>query len=199
MSINLSNALRNIPLRAQHSIRFLLVALFLGVVTLVPTTRVQASPPAPTEDIAPAAVSGRVIMNVHSRKCFDIAGGNTGNNANVQQYTCHAGDNQRWTLAATSQPNTVLLKSSQNLSKCLDVAGGSTQDGANIQMYECHGGPAQQFRFQETGTYSEFYLVNVHSGKCIDIAGGSVNNHANVQQFTCHGGGSQRFKWLWTN
>lgn len=44
--------------------------------------------------------SGRTvhIVSKNSGKCLDVAGVDKNNGANVQQWDCHSGDNQRWQL-----------------------------------------------------------------------------------------------------
>jgi hypothetical protein len=37
-----------------------------------------------------------VVISVNSDKCLDVLMDSTEDNANVQQYTCHRGPNQRW-------------------------------------------------------------------------------------------------------
>jgi len=34
----------------------------------------------------------------HSGRCLDVAGVSTSNGANVQQWECHGGDNQKWKI-----------------------------------------------------------------------------------------------------
>lgn len=88
-------------------------------------------------------VSYFTLVARHSGKCMDVAGGSTADHANVQQYTCHAGDNQKWSITANSD-GYVTIKNKRS-GKCLDVADASTSNHANIQQYTCHGGSNQRW------------------------------------------------------
>ena len=94
----------------------------------------------------PAPVSGRTvhIVSKNSGKCLDVAGAGTHDGANVQQYDCHGGANQLWTL--TDKGNGYYLITAKNSGKCLDVAGVATHNGANVQQYDCHSGPNQLWK-----------------------------------------------------
>ena len=94
----------------------------------------------------PAPVSGRTvhIVSKNSGKCLDVAGAGTHDGANVQQYDCHSGANQLWTL--TDKGNGYYLITAKNSGKCLDVAGVATHNGANVQQYDCHSGPNQLWK-----------------------------------------------------
>jgi hypothetical protein len=43
---------------------------------------------------------GGLIRNVNSGKCVDVYGDSTNKGANVQQYVCNGGGNQRWEFIA---------------------------------------------------------------------------------------------------
>jgi hypothetical protein len=141
----------------------------------------------------PAPVSGRTvhIVSKNSGKCLDVAGAGTHDGANVQQYDCHSGANQLWTL--TDKGNGYYLITAKNSGKCLDVAGVATHNGANVQQYDCHSGPNQLWTLTDKG--NGYYLITAkNSGKCLDVAGVATHNGANVQQYDCHSGPNQ----LWT-
>jgi hypothetical protein len=90
------------------------------------------------------------IVATHSGKCLDVAGASTANNANVQQFGCNGGDNQKWAISEVAGGYTVLVNKLSG--KCLDVAGAETGNNANIQQFDCNGGDNQKFywaRFSE--------------------------------------------------
>jgi len=124
----------------------------------------------------------------HSGKCLDVAGVATHNGANIQQYDCHSGPNQRWTL--TDKGGGYYLVTAKNSNKCMDVASVATHNGANIQQYDCHSGPNQLWQIIPQG--GGYYMVTAkHSGKCLDVAGAGKGNGDNIHQWDCHGGDNQ--------
>jgi hypothetical protein len=44
---------------------------------------------------------GGLIRNVNTQKCIDVIGASTNKGANVQQYACNGGGNQRWFIGYT--------------------------------------------------------------------------------------------------
>jgi hypothetical protein len=111
----------------------------------------------------PAPVSGRTvhIVSKNSGKCLDVAGVATHNGANVQQYDCHSGPNQLWTL--TDKGNGYYLITAKNSGKCLDVAGVATHSGANVQQYDCHSGANQLWKLD--GATARGNIVNLALNK----------------------------------
>jgi hypothetical protein len=45
-------------------------------------------------------LEGSTLSNLNSGRCADVADRSTADQANVQQYTCHGGGNQRWDIRA---------------------------------------------------------------------------------------------------
>ena len=78
-------------------------------------------------------------------KCLDVVVASKADGANVQQWSCHGGSNQKWELVKTNQP--YFFIKSVNSGKCLDVIVASKTDGANVQQWSCHGGPNQKWVF----------------------------------------------------
>lgn len=133
--------------------------------------------------------SGSTIVNQHSGKCLDVVNGSTANGAEVIQYTCGSGANQRWTL--TDRGNGYYNVVSAQSGKCLDVTSASTADGATIKMYTCGSGTNQQFERRAAGNY--YQLVARHSGKCVDIPSYSTDNGTRIKQYPCNSGTNQRW------
>jgi hypothetical protein len=141
----------------------------------------------------PGISSGRTyeIKAKHSGLCLDIAGVGMQNAANAQQYDCHGGPNQQWTL--TDKGGGYFLVTAKHSGKCLDVTGPSTANGANIYQWDCHGGDNQLWQFIPQG--QGYYMVTAkHSGKCLDVAGAGKANGDNVHQWDCHGGDNQLWR-----
>lgn len=143
--------------------------------------------------------SAASLSNKLSNKCLDVAGASLADQANVQQYSCHGGQNQQWVF----KPMGYLEKVAPDYSiinaysgKCLDVAGASLADGANVQQYACHGGDNQIWKLDNLfdGTHR---IRNLRSGKALEVAGGSVANGGNVQQFMWKNGDNQKWRINW--
>jgi hypothetical protein len=159
--------------------------LFLGVAF---SLFAAASAPAQM-DLHRRSQYGGLIRNVNSGKCVDVYGDSTNRGANVQQYACNGGGNQRWEFIALGGGQFAIRN--VNSGMVLDVNGNSREDGGNVQQYPWNGGGNQRWRAR--GPNSNFELVNVNSGKCLDVQGGGVGNNVNIIQWQCNGGANQRW------
>jgi len=139
---------------------------------------------------ASGPASGRTvqIISKNSGKCLDVSGVATNNGANVQQWDCHGGANQLWTL--TDKGDGFYLIAARHSGRCLDVEGYGKGNGTNVSQYDCHGGTNQLWSIIPQG--GGYYLITAkHSGKCLDVSGVSKDRGANVYQWDCHGGDNQ--------
>ncbi|MDD3530731.1 MAG: RICIN domain-containing protein [Gallionellaceae bacterium] len=126
----------------------------------------------------------------HSGQCLDVSGVSLGSGANVYQWDCHGGDNQKWRFQARAGGYYQIA--AVHSGKCLDVAGAGTGNGANVQQWDCHGGDNQLW--QAVGVGGGVYRLRAkHSGRCLDVAGVGKGNGVNVHQWDCHDGDNQ--KW----
>lgn len=137
------------------------------------------------------------IRSKHSGKCLDLKGHNKENYAEIQQFDCHGGANQRWYQELHTKeydpfrfnlPGYIVSLTSH---RCLDVNSRRVYESrVPIQQYGCHGGDNQRwlFEWKEDRYYS---IISKQSGKCLDVWGGSRENNAIIQQFDCHGGDNQ--------
>ena len=133
--------------------------------------------------------TGVTIVNQNSAKCMDVVGASTANGAEVIQYTCGTGANQRWTV--TDLGNGYVNIVSVNSGKCLEVNGASTANSATIVQNTCGTATSQQWQRRAAGSYVE--LVARHSGKCIDVPAASTANGTRLTQYTCNSGTNQRW------
>ena len=130
------------------------------------------------------------LINVGSGKCVDVDGGSTVDGANIQQWACHNGNNQRFKIEPVGSNFKLTAVHS---GRVMDVQGGGIQDPANVQQWSYGNGLNQQWtlRYISSGVYE---LVAVHSGKCLAVASGSVSDGGNIIQWTCNSSQSQRFR-----
>ncbi len=132
---------------------------------------------------------GGLIRNVNSGKCVDVFGSSASKNANVQQFSCNGGNNQRWEFVDLGNGQYAIRNINSGL--VLDVAGDSRANGANIQQFPWNGGANQ--RWTTRGPSNNFELVNVNSGKCMEVQGGGKGNNVNVAQSQCNRARYQRW------
>jgi len=126
----------------------------------------------------------------HSGRCLDVAGVSRDTGANVHQWDCHGGDNQKWRFMARGGGYYQIA--AVHSGKCLDVAGVGMGNGDNVQQWDCHGGENQLWK--PVGIGGGAYRIGAkHSGKCLDVAGAGTGNGANIIQWDCHNGDNQQW------
>jgi hypothetical protein len=143
-------------------------------------------PPAP-----PLAQGLYTLTTYHSGKCLDVEGTNVKNGANVYQWDCTNGNNQKWNLV--SKGGDVYTLAALHSGRCLDVAGARNDNGADVLQWDCHGKDNQAWQITR-GADGSYRLTARHSGKCLDVSGASLNNGADVLQWDCHSGNNQKWK-----
>lgn len=138
----------------------------------------------------PGGTAAVTLTARHSGKCVDVVSASTADGAEVAQYGCNGGANQRWVLQDRGDGYHQIT--AQHSGKCLDVDGVSTADNARIIQWPCNGGANQQWQVQDAGG-GYVSLVARHSGKCLDVSGASTADGARLIQYTCGGGQNQQF------
>jgi hypothetical protein len=129
-----------------------------------------------------------MIVNQNSGKCLDLIGGDGGNGARINQWTCDTTSaNQRWAIVPTeNRDHFRLISYVTGKSAC--IAADSLDTGAQLHDWRYTGNnPAQQFDLIDAGN-GWFKIKNVHSGKVLDVNGFSKDNDAKVQQWDDNGG-----------
>jgi hypothetical protein len=149
-------------------------------------------PPLPrSEDpavVAAVATFSSTAVAQHSGRCMDVFGAQTGDNVNLIQWNCHAGNNQSFTFTPVAGTADTYTISTFTTGKCADVAGGSTADNASVVQTACNGSTSQQFRLVPvtvSGTDKTFNLRAVHSNKCVGASAASTANGAQLVQVAC--------------
>jgi hypothetical protein len=141
------------------------------------------------EEIEIAAVTfGSTAVAQHSNRCMDVFGAQTGDNANLIQWNCHAGANQSFTFTPVAGTSDTYTIGTFSAGKCADVMGASTADNTRVVQLACSGASNQRFRLVPvtvSGTDKTFNLQAVHSGKCIAATGGATDNGAQLVQLPC--------------
>jgi GH43 family beta-xylosidase len=125
------------------------------------------------------------LVNRNSGKCLEVAGGSSADGANIQQWTCNGGNNQRWRFEDLGDDNSRLVNVATG--KVADVASCGTADGADIRQWTWLNNGCQRFRPVATATGGWVRLVNLNSGKVADVANCATADGADVRQ------------WAWLN
>jgi hypothetical protein len=88
----------------------------------------------------------KLLVNERSGMCLDVPGGSTATGLNLQQFPCHGGTNQAFSL---SRPNFWDPWTVKSVKSGLCLAIGSTSNGGGVQQRTCSSTSTQQKWFQE--------------------------------------------------
>ncbi len=131
------------------------------------------------------------IPSTLSPRCVDVSGASTASGADVFQWTCHGGANQRWQL--THQGSGIYeLRPSHATTRCLAVQNG--WGGSDVIQSTCNGSAGQRWliRAVSTGVYE--LRPQSSTNRCMYVSRSSTANGADVVLATCNGQASQRFR-----
>ncbi|TDC41565.1 RICIN domain-containing protein [Micromonospora sp. KC213] len=126
----------------------------------------------------------------HSGKCVDVISASTADGAEVAQYGCNGGSNQRWEFRSLGDGYHQII--AQHSGKCLEVNGASTANSARITQRTCTSAQNQQWQTQDAGS-GYVRVIARHSGKCLDIPSSSTADGTRLIQYTCGTGQNQQF------
>ena len=138
-----------------------------------------------------AASTSYTVTNRNSGKCLDVAGSSTADGANVQQYTCNGGNNQRWRIEDQGDDTSRLVNVATG--KVLDTADCSSADGADLRQWSWLNNTCQRFRFLVTDS-GYVRIVNQATGKVADVADCSTADSADVRQWSWLNNNCQQWK-----
>src|SRR5262245_57980790 len=131
-----ATALRRMSNTESHMTGRTRVRMLIGLLL------VTAAAGRPSLRAAPPDLAGAYeIVARHSGKCLDVTGVSLDDGAQIIQWTCNNGLNQRWTLQPTSDGYYLLVATRSG--KALDVTGVSLDDGARAIQYTINGGANQ--------------------------------------------------------
>ena len=123
-----------------------------------------------------------MIVNRNSGKALDLISGNTGNGAQINQWSYdYNGPNQRWVFAPTENADHFRI-SSWVSGKCACIEMDSTAAGAKLHAFDYTGNnPGQQFDLVDAGN-GYYKIRNVKSGLILEVANAGTANNDRVQQ-----------------
>ncbi|ELS52984.1 family 43 glycosylhydrolase [Streptomyces viridochromogenes] len=152
--------------------------------------RLGASLTGPSGEPSSASTTYTVV-NRSSGKCLDVAGGSTADGANVQQWACSGGNNQKWRLEDLGDDTHRLVNVATG--KVLDTANCSSADGADLRQWSWLNNACQRFRFIATDS-GHVRIANQATGKVADVADCGTADGTDVRQWSWLGNNCQQWR-----
>jgi hypothetical protein len=153
------------------------------------TTLSMAWTPEVTVDTATGSLTGtsatyHSLTARHSGRCADVTSQSQWQGAQLKQYDCNGGGNQRYWFKPVGGGHYQLM--ARHSSLCV-------QENANTVTQETCAASAvnQQWSLTTTGSYVT--VVSRNTGECLDVNGASTANSAAIITYTCNGGTNQQW------
>ncbi|TYB47178.1 family 43 glycosylhydrolase [Nonomuraea sp. PA05] len=140
-----------------------------------------ASLAAPAGETA-ATPTAYTLVNRNSGKCLEVAGGGTADGANIQQWTCNGGANQRWRVEDQADDTSRLVNVATG--KVADIANCAAADGTDIRQWSWLNNTCQRFRLVYTASGGWVRIVNAATGKVADVADCGTADGTDVRQWS---------------
>ncbi|MFF1547102.1 RICIN domain-containing protein [Streptomyces sp. NPDC058291] len=153
------------------------------------TSLSMAWAPEVTVDTAAGTVTGTnatysTLIARHSGKCADVTSQSLWAGAQLKQYDCNGGNNQKYWFKSVGSGYYQLIV--RNSSLCLQENTGT------ISQEDCSAtAGSQHWSLTTSGSYVSVKART--SGKCLDVNGASTANSAAVITYTCNGGTNQQW------
>lgn len=128
-----------------------------------------------------ATPTAYTLVNRNSGKCLEVEGGSGADGANVLQWACNGGTNQRWRVDDLGNDTSRLVNVASG--KVLDTADCSVADGADLRQWSWLNNICQAFRLVITDQGGWVRIVGARSGKVADVADCSTADGADVRQW----------------
>ncbi|MGW0187827.1 RICIN domain-containing protein [Streptomyces sp. NPDC003362] len=145
--------------------------------------------PEVTVDTAAGTVTGtgaayQTLVARHSGRCADVTSQSQWAGAQIKQYDCNGGSNQKYWFRSVGGGYYQLA--ARHSSLCVQ------ENASTVTQENCAGSAtSQQWSLTTTGSY-----VTVRSratGECLDVNGGSTANGAAIITYACNGGTNQQW------
>ncbi|MEU5093484.1 RICIN domain-containing protein [Streptomyces sp. NPDC020996] len=153
------------------------------------TTMSMSWYPEVTVDTAAGTVGGtsavyETLVARHSGRCADVTSQSQWQGAQIKQYDCNGGNNQKYWFKSLGGGYYQLM--TRHSSLCVQ------ENAATVTQEDCDASAtAQQWSVVASGSY-----VNIKSrasGECLDVSGASTANSAAIITYTCNGGTNQQW------
>lgn len=129
------------------------------------------------------------IVARHSGRCVDVPAFTNRRGAQLLQWSCNGGANQRFHLTQSAD-GTLVIRPDHAPGLCLDH--GPARDGTPVVQADCNGSARQRFRLRE-GANGAYAITTADGAGCLDVTGVSRDVGATIQTWSCHGGDNQSF------
>ncbi|WP_221350998.1 RICIN domain-containing protein [Streptomyces beigongshangae] len=152
------------------------------------TTMSMSWSPEVTVDTAAGTVSGtsatyHSLVARHSSRCADVTGQSLWAGAQIKQYACNGGTNQKYWFKPVGGYYQLVARGS---SLCVrENAATVTQENCNASA------TAQQWSLTTTGSYVT--ITSRATGECLDVNGASTADSAAVITYACNGATNQQW------
>ncbi|GAA3873319.1 RICIN domain-containing protein [Streptomyces lacrimifluminis] len=153
------------------------------------TTMSMSWSPEVTLDTATGTVTGNnatynTLIARHSSKCADVTSQSLWAGAQIKQYTCNSGNNQKYWFKSVASGYYQLMV--RNSSLCVQ------ENASTVTQENCSSSATnQQWSLTTTGSYVK--VVSRASGECLDVNGASTADSAAVITYTCGSGTNQQW------
>ncbi|MEV5319457.1 RICIN domain-containing protein [Streptomyces sp. NPDC052687] len=153
------------------------------------TTLSMSWTPEVTVDTAAGTVTGtsaayHTLIARHSGRCADVTGQSQWAGAQLKQYDCNGGGNQRFWFKPLGGGHHQLV--ARHSSLCL------RENASTVTQERCDtSSAAQQWSLTTTGSYVT--VTSRATGECLDVNGASTANSAAIITYTCNGGTNQQW------
>ncbi|MET9459129.1 RICIN domain-containing protein [Streptomyces canus] len=153
------------------------------------TTMSMSWYPEVTVDAAAGTITGtsatyNTLIARHSSKCADVTSQSLWQGAQIKQYDCNGGGNQKYWFKSVGSGYYQLVV--RNSSLCVQ------ENASTVSQENCSASATtQQWSLTTTGSY-----VNIKSrasGECLDVNGASTANGAAIITYTCGTGTNQQW------
>ncbi|MFF7765892.1 RICIN domain-containing protein [Streptomyces massasporeus] len=153
------------------------------------TTMSMSWSPEVTVDAAAGTVTGtaatyNTLIARHSSKCADVTSQSLWAGAQIKQYDCNGGGNQKYWFKSVGSGYYQLMV--RNSSLCVQ------ENASTVTQENCASSATnQQWSLTTTGSYVT--VTSRASGECLDVNGASTANGAALITYTCNGGTNQQW------
>ncbi|MFJ1962115.1 RICIN domain-containing protein [Streptomyces massasporeus] len=153
------------------------------------TTVSMSWSPEVTVDAAAGTFTGtaatyNTLIARHSSKCADVTSQSLWAGAQIKQYDCNGGGNQKYWFKSVGSGYYQLMV--RNSSLCVQ------ENASTVTQENCASSATnQQWSLTTTGSYVN--VIARASGECLDVNGASTANGAALITYTCNGGTNQQW------
>ncbi len=151
------------------------------------------------EDVQPVIDGRYQIVNRNSSLLMEVAGGSTGDGANIRQGAPSGELFQQWDVVPLDDRHggdySYFSMKAAHSGKSADVRDWSLSSGGNVNQWLDYGNENQEWFFEYV-TDGYFYIRSRWSGKYLEVASASLDSGGNIRQADFDGGSHQQWRLL---